>query len=156
MSTLISHMKEPKACVSCGVLFKPITRWQEFCTPDHRYAYTESVKQLGYAYLGTIKGKGEFMELLKIKLVEVDEKAGRKVEQQTEREKERQAELEKKEKEIKATTWGEWIDSNFETKEQKEAFIKENQGTTFMSPFQRLGETYDDFLARAAEEKDES
>ena len=156
MSTLISHMKIPKACVSCGAMFKPGTKWQEFCTPEHRYAYTESVKELGYFYLETIKGKSQFMEFLKVKLIEVDEKSGRKVEQQIEQKKEQQTELEKKVEKIKSTTWGEWIKKNFKTEEQREAFIKENEGTTYMSTAQMLGETYEEFLARANEVKDES
>jgi len=138
--------KEKKICIACGASFIPVTRWQDFCTPLHRYAHSESIRLLGITFSHTKEGKEMFDEILEAKLKDLTSTAKIK-------KRELDKAIEEKVQEIRATTWGEWIRKNFKTQDEQDAFTKENQGTTFMSPLQKLGETYSQFLARTGEKE---
>lgn len=131
-------------CIACGEEFIQRTKWQEFCSNQHRAAWRESIQYLGQEYKKTDKGGKRFVTILKVKLDSFEERASARADIQEEKD---------KNKEILKTseTWGAWIDRNYQTEEARKAFIDENYGETYVSAEQIVGETAEHFIARAKE-----
>ena len=128
-------------CVACGAEFIQRTKWQEFCSNQHRAAWRESIQYLGQEYKDTVDGGKRFHTILKVKLDSFEERATERAGKQQEKEKDK-AILKTSE------TWGAWIKRNYKTEDARKAFIDENLGKTYMSPDQIVGETYEQFIAR--------
>lgn len=131
-------------CIACGAEFIQRTKWQEFCSGQHRAAWRESIQYLGQEFKKTDEGAERFTMILKVKLDSFDERASARAEIQTEKDKNK-AILKTSE------TWGAWIERNYKTEDARKAFIDENYGETYVSAEQIVGETAEHFIARAKE-----
>jgi len=129
-------------CIACGQEFIQRTKWQEFCSNQHRAAWRESIQYLGQEYRDTAEGGKRFVTILKVKLDSFEERAAEKAGKQLEKEKDK-AILKTSE------TWGAWIERNYKTEETRKAFVDENYGETYVCAEQIVGETSEHFIARA-------
>ncbi len=134
-------------CIACGAVFIQRTKWQEFCSNQHRAAWRESIQYLGQEFKKTKGGAERFMTILKVKLDSFDERALARADIQQEKDKNK-AILKTSE------TWGAWIDRNYKTEEERKAFIDENYDKTYISAEQIVGETAEHFIARTKENRE--
>jgi len=129
-------------CIACGLEFVQRTKWQEFCSNQHRAAWRESIQYLGQEYKQTAEGAKRFWTILKVKLDSFEEREASKAQKE---------EMKKEDAQIlkSSETWKEWIERNYKTEDKRKAFIDENYGETYISEDQIVGETSEQFVARA-------
>lgn len=131
-------------CIACGTEFIQRTKWQEFCSTQHRAAWRESIQYIGQEFKKTKEGAARFLEVLEVKLDSFERRALTRADIQQEKDKNK-AILKTSE------TWGAWIDRNYKTEEARQDFINENYDKTYVSAEQIVGETAEHFIARAKE-----